>query len=143
MADRKQTPNILNDLLGGGAPPPAPTDTSIPVSQQAGKTARQHTGKTARQPTRKPEGQPAGTEPEQPASEEPKLKATYYLSPGSLEALDEAWLKLRKMARARAQVSKSLIVERAILLAVEELKAKGDKSHIASKLVSQQDSKPS
>lgn len=132
MADRKQTPNILNDLLGGA---PRPADTSIPVSQHTSKPVRQHTGKTARQPTSKTESQPASTE--QPAPEEIKLKATYYLAPAAMDALDEAWLRLRKMAKARAQISKSWIVEQAILLAVEELTAKGDRSQLASKLVRQ------
>jgi hypothetical protein len=106
MADRKQTPNILNDLLGG-TPPPKAKHTSIP--------ARQHTGK--------PASRPASTTAGPQAAEEAKLKATYYLSPGALEALDEAWLSLRKRAKAgdRAKVSKSAIVEQALLLCLGEL----------------------
>lgn len=111
MADRKKTPSVLDELLGG-APAPDAQDTSIPVSQYTSKPARQPASKTAT---------------------EEKPKATYYLSPAAIEALDEAWLTLRKMARPqdRAQVSKSWIVERAILLAVEELQESGDRSRLA------------
>ncbi len=127
MADRKRTPSVLDELLGG-APAPDAQDTSIPVSQHTSKPVRQHTVKTTRQHASKPASQPAS----KPATEE-KPKATYYLSPASMEALDEAWLTLRKMARPqdRAQVSKSWIVEQAILLAVEELKESGDRSRLA------------
>lgn len=101
MADRKRTPDILEDLLGG-AHTPRPEDTSIPVRAQA------------------------------PA--EAKLKATYYLSSEALDALDHAWIMLRKITKSKAQISKSLIVEKAILLAVEELADKGAKSRLASKV---------
>lgn len=130
MVDRKVTPSVLDELLGG-APAPDAQDTSIPVSQHTSKPVRQHTGKTARQSTSKPVGQPAS----KPASEE-KPKATYYLSPEAIESLDEAWLTLRKLARpkARAQISKSWIVEQAILLAAEELKEHGAESRLASQI---------
>ena len=142
MVDRKQTPDVLSDILGGGAPAPA-TNTSIPVSQQDGKLARQHTGKmvrrqdskTARQPTGKTAEQPASKETGQPAGK--PGKATFYLSQEALDGLDEAWLKLRKMAKAeeRGSISKSAIVELAILLAIKDLQDKESRGYLASHLV--------
>lgn len=155
MADRKRTPDILTDILGGGpSPAPAPRpEASIPASQEAGlpvrqdtsKPARQDTGKPASQPTRKPARQQARTPASQQASktaEEPapggdRLKATYYLSSEAMAGLDEAWLQLRRMAKAedRTRISKSLMVEQAILLALEELEAEGAESRLARRLI--------
>ena len=66
----------------------------------------------------------------------PSVKATFYLTKKVLDSLEEARLKLREMARSegRAKITKSLIVEVAIQLALEELEASGEKSPLASML---------
>ena len=143
MPDRKRSPDILGDLLGQK---PAPekdsqeSEASIPVSQDAGIPSSQHTSKPVRQRAGRPARQQASkAAEEEPSGAEQKLKATYYLSPEAMDALEEAWLKLRKMAgqEDRAKVSKSAIVETALLLAVAELEAKREQSQLASKLVGQ------
>lgn len=70
-----------------------------------------------------------------PASR-PSVKATFYLTREVLYSLEEARLKLREMARpeGRAKITKSLIVEVAIHLAIEELEASGEKSPLAGML---------
>lgn len=134
MADRKQTPqNLLDNLLGGGqgAGIPARQDTSTTVTQRASKPVRRPPSKTVEEAPKRP----LETLHRPPEGERPK--ATYYLSQQALDGLDEAWLKLRKMATAedRARVSKSIIVEQAILLALAELEAKGKKSPLAQRLI--------
>jgi hypothetical protein len=120
MAERKTTPNIMGELLGGNPEPAAKQDK--PPKQRAGISVKQYTGTPAQQPT-------ADLKP---------IKATYYFSPETIEAIDEAWMKLRRLAGAgRSSVSKSLIVEKAIQMALKELEHKGDKSQIASMTVSQ------
>ena len=66
----------------------------------------------------------------------PSVKATFYLTKEVLDSLEEARLKLREMARpeGRAKITKSLIVEVAIQLALEELEASGEKSPLAGML---------
>jgi hypothetical protein len=66
----------------------------------------------------------------------PSVKATFYLSREVLFSLEEARLKLRELARpeGRAKITKSLIVEVAIHLAIEELEASGEKSPLAGML---------
>ena len=66
----------------------------------------------------------------------PSVKATFYLSREVLFSLEEARLKLREMAKVegRAKITKSLIVEAAIQLAIEELGASGEKSPLAGML---------
>jgi hypothetical protein len=66
----------------------------------------------------------------------PSVKATFYLTKEVLFSLEEARLKLREMARpeGRAKITKSLIVEAAIQLAIEEMEASGEKSPLAGML---------
>jgi hypothetical protein len=66
----------------------------------------------------------------------PSVKATFYLTREVLLSLEEARLKLRELARpeGRAKITKSLIVEVAIHLAIEELEASGEKSPLAGML---------
>ena len=121
MAERKTTPNIMGELLGEK---PEPTAKQVkPPKQQTSISAQQHTGTTVRQPT----------------GDLKPIKATYYFSPRTIEAIDEAWIKLRRLAgtAGRSSVSKSLIVEKAIQMALKELEHKGDKSQIASMTVNQ------
>lgn len=72
-------------------------------------------------------------------AEEPKLKATFYLSPSTLDALEEAWLLLRRLAILddRSRVSKSLIVELSLLASLQELKEKDKESLLARRLARQ------
>ena len=120
MAERKTTPNIMGELLGGNPEPAAKQDK--PPKQRASISVKQYTGTLA----------------QQPAGDLKPIKATYYFSPETIEAIDEAWMKLRRLAgTGRSSVSKSLIVEKAIQMALKELEHKGDKSRIASMTVSQ------
>jgi hypothetical protein len=66
----------------------------------------------------------------------PSVKATFYLTREVLFSLEEARLKLRELARpeGRAKITKSLIVEVAIHLAIEGLEASGEKSPLAGML---------
>ena len=78
-------------------------------------------------PTRKPVKKPA---------DRPSVKATFYLTREVLFSLEKARLKQREMARpeGKAKITKSLIVEVAIQLAIEDLEASGEKSPLAGML---------
>jgi len=158
MADRKETPDILGGLLGDKKPKapqeknekeeakkPEHHNTGIPEYHKDSKTVKQQ----ARKPSKQPASKPVGRKPQQPdkAYEEAtsdsgevsgeKLKATYYLAIEAVEALEEGWYKLRKMASTdnRTSISKSLIVEIALQIALEELEKSGQKSKIAKKIL--------
>ena len=155
MTPREQTPDVLGKLMGGkrpAAPPPeqeeAPAEkppeqksaesdskaedspeeepqekpTSIPAKQQASKPVSQR--------TRKPKAPPPSDE---------KIKATFYLSLETLDALEAGQLQLRRLAghEKRGKVSKSSIVDLSLWAALEELQAKGEKSQLASMMVKQ------
>ena len=131
MADRKKTPDILGSLLGDTIKPEY-HNTGIPEYHNDSKPVRKSTGKTVSKPTSKPVSQKKA-EPQEPAE---KVKATYYLDTEVVEALEEGWMELRKLAdkKDRGQISKSLIVELALKLALDELKAKGVNSLLAKKV---------
>ena len=104
---RRDTPNLMGDLLSG-------KKASKPVEQQ-------------------------DSQPEEPATRpaEEKLKRTFYLSQAGTNALEELQYHLRRLASQedRGQISYSLIVEKAILLALEDLDENGQASRIASRLL--------
>ena len=131
MDKRQETPDVLGEILGEipAAPPPAKAEPQEqPPSQPTSKPARKQAGKPAKRQARKP------APPAPPMSEEPKLKATFYLSPTTLDALEAGWLQLRRLAVLddRGSVSKSLIVELSLLAALRELRDKAEESQLAS-----------
>ena len=138
MADRKKTPDILGSLLGDTSMPeyhntgiPEYHKDSKPELQSTSKPVRKSTGKTVSKPTSKPVSQKKA-EPQEPAE---KIKATYYLDAEVVEALEEGWMELRRLAdkKDRGQISKSLIVELSLKMALDELKAQGVNSLLAKK----------
>jgi len=133
MADRKELPDIMGGLLNGSAgrkAQPAEQPASQPVSQAAAQPAEQ----PARKPARQPRGKPAKQQPPASPDSEEKAKCTFYLSQETLDALEDGWLQLRRLARDRASVSKSGIVEAALQIALEELAKKGELSELAGRL---------
>lgn len=114
MATRKPTPDILGDLLGE-------------------PSTAQHTGRPVNQSTGIPENQNTRV-PGDPTVE--RVKATFYLHPEVLERLEDSWHHLRKVAKGaeRGKVSKSLIVEVALDLALQDLEGQGKASPLARKM---------
>jgi len=120
MADRKKTPDILGSLLG---------DTSKTEYHNTGIPEYHKASKPELQPTIKPVSQKKAEE----AGPAQKVKATFYLDAQAVEALEAGWMELRKLAdkKDRSQISKSLIVELALKLALEDLEKKGADSSLA------------
>lgn len=131
MADRKKTPDILGSLLGDTIKPEY-HNTGIPEYHNDSKPELQPTIKTVRKPTSKPVSQKKA-QAEEPAE---KVKATFYLDSKAVESLEGGWMELRKLAdkKSRGQISKSLMVELALQMALEDLQKKGSDSLLARKL---------
>jgi len=123
MAERKKTPDILGSLLG---------DTSKPEYHNTGIPEYHNDSKPVRKPTSKPASQKKDRDQE-PAG---KVKATFYLDSKAVESLEDGWMELRKLAdkKSRGRISKSLIVELALQMALEDLRKKGSDSLLAKKL---------
>lgn len=129
MADRKKTPDILGSLLGDTSKTEY-HNTGIPEYHNDSKPELQPTSKPVRKPTSKPVSQ---KKPEaQPAE---KVKATFYLDAEIVEALEDGWMELRKLTdkKDRGQISKSLIVELALKMALEDLEKRGAESLLSIK----------
>lgn len=124
MADRKKTPDILGSLLGDTSKPEY-HNTGIPEYHNDSKPVRQSTSKPARQ--KKAQAQAPDTAPAE------KVKATFYLDAKTVEALEDGWIQLRKLADNRGRISKSLIVELALDMALEELEKRGSESSLYKK----------
>lgn len=161
MRDRKKTPDILGSLLGDTSKPeyhnagiPVHHNDSMPELQPTSKTVRKSTGKPVSKPTSKPAGQKkaeaedlggetVSPPPSKPARQKKaqapntapaeKVKATFYLDAKIVEALEDGWIQLRKLADNRGRISKSLIVELALDMALEELKKKGSESSLCKR----------
>lgn len=132
MADRKKTPDILGSLLGDTSKPEY-HNTGIPEYHNDSKPELQSTSKPARKTTSKPVSQKKKAQDQEPAE---KVKATFYLDSKAVEALEDGWMELRKLAdkRSRGRISKSLMVEMALQMALEDLQKKGSDSLLAKKL---------
>ena len=139
MADRKKTPDILGSLLGDTSKTEY-HNTGIPEYHNDSKPELQPTSKPVKQPTIKPAGKPTSKPVSQKKAqaEEPaeKVKATFYLDSKAVESLEDGWMELRKLAdkKSRGQISKSLMVELALQMALEDLRKKGSDSLLAKKL---------
>jgi hypothetical protein len=131
MADRKKTPDILGSLLGDTSKPEY-HNTGIPEYHNDSEPELQPTSKPVRKRTSKPVSQKKALA-EEPAE---KVKATFYLDSKAVESLEDGWMELRKLAdkKGRGRISKSLIVELALQMALEDLRKKGSDSLLAKKL---------
>ena len=131
MAERKKTPDILGSLLGDTSKPEY-HNTGIPEYHNDSEPELQPTSKPVRKRTSKPVSQKKALA-EEPAE---KVKATFYLDSKAVESLEDGWMELRKLAdkKGRGRISKSLIVELALQMALEDLRKKGSDSLLAKKL---------
>lgn len=144
MAKRRTTPDVLSDVLGDmpatpaqekkpqappGMEPTEPADESKAEEQQG-------RGEAPAKPKKAPAKATKPT-PEKPAEPVEKHAATFYLTPDSIDALEETWIKLRRLKKkgSKKDVSKSKIVELALQAALEEFEEKGKQSNVAKQLV--------
>lgn len=138
MVARKETPDILSDVLGAkplstpavkakatASRKPEHHNTSIPEDGNTSKTAKQQIVATPVNSAADEEGD--------------KVKVTFYISSDAVQSLEDAWLSLRKLTkqRTRRSTSKSKIVEAAIRMAAQDVADKGEQSRFVDALVRQ------
>jgi len=146
MVARKETPDILSDVLGGkplNAPATKAPKTSTPEhhntgTQSSGKSEHHNAGETERLNAGTLAHQQAPAEPLAPAADDDadKVKVTFYISSDAVESLENAWLSLRKLTKQRTRrgTSKSKIVEAAIRMAAQDVADKGEQSRFVDAL---------
>ena len=67
-------------------------------------------------------------------ADEWKERATFNLSSSTLENLDDAWLKLRRKLKGEQRISKTLIVEVALEMALQDFEANNESSELYKQL---------
>ena len=75
-------------------------------------------------------------QPDLPAPKNPQVEATYKLSPETVGAVTDAWNQLLRMAQTEdmGEVSPSLIVDKALQMALQQLQAEGSASELVKQL---------
>lgn len=144
MVARKETPDILSDVLGA-----KPLNALNVKSPKAVKPEHHNTVVTAHHINRTPALHNTPLPAEQPplaGSASPtgeadgdKVKVTFYISSDAVESLESAWLSLRKLAKkgTRRSASKSKIVEAAIRMVAQDVAEKGEMSQFVGTMVKQ------
>lgn len=133
MGDRLETPDIMSSLM------------SEPSKQENNKEIKQESA--PRKKAIKPSSNKAvlkqmlldGTDEETAILEEPKEKATFNLPVRTLRDLEDKWMEIRRLSGSK-QISKTLIVEKAIEMALAEFDLKKQIGKFYCKLVSNKDS---
>lgn len=107
---RAPTPNIMESLMKGEEEikPPSNNYCKQEKDIESNKAIKQESGKE---------------------------KATFNLSLSTLEVLEDAWIKLRRNVKGGQRITKTLIVEKAIEIALNELEACGEESELHKRLV--------
>lgn len=129
MGDRLETPDIMSSLM------------SEPSKQENNKKIKPES--TLRKKAIKPSSHKAvlkqmlldGTDEETAILEEPKEKATFNLPVKTLRDLEDKWMEIRRLSGSK-QISKTLIVEKAIEMALAEFDLKKQIGKFYCKLVS-------
>lgn len=134
MGDRQSTPDIMASLMDMGA-----------EKEESNKAIREVGNKTIKQPSNKaikPDNNKAiqmrfdsMVEDVPTKLEEPKEKATFNLPVKLLRELEDKWMEIRKLSGSK-QISKTLIVEKALELAFAEFDLKKQIGSFYSKLAS-------
>lgn len=132
---RKSTPDIMAGLMTGAT-------TSTAIEQDVAKAAEHDNHKAIMQNINK-QGIPAqprtiklesNKEINAPVAEALKEKTTFNLSQSTLAALEDTWMKLRKKLKGETRVTKTLIVEKAIEMAIKDFETKSELSELFLKL---------
>jgi hypothetical protein len=104
-------------------------NTSMPLPQYTGEPASQHPSLPAQQQNTTPASQPAGIPVSQQAS---KIKATFYLHPSQIKALEEIKFKLSQ--KYNIKVDKSFLVRFALKSLINEFEEKEQESLLIKSL---------
>jgi acyl-CoA thioesterase len=133
---RQQTPDIMANLMSGASGHIASEQVNHKeIKQVEGKTSKQahdftsESNKTIKLPKNKTIEQDGHIE-----INTMKEKATFNLSLSSLEALEDAWIKLKRQFKGEQRITKTAIVEAALELCIAELEEQGNESSLFKRL---------
>lgn len=132
--NRKNTPDILNNLMGGITIEQESMQAIQPVNNKTIMQDIDELSATANHKAIKPESMNAV---KTVMPETRKEKTTFNLSESVLIELEDAWIKLRrKLGKGEQRITKTLIVEKAIKIALADLESRSELSDIFVELKS-------
>jgi len=126
----ENAPTSLADFQDGEGPETTELEGVQVIERQDVKASEPQSAKTLKRQSVK------ASKPSGEAEKNLDQRLTLYLSEEAFDSLENAWLRLRKLAKSgdRKRISKSLIIEEALLIALEEFEAKGEKSRLVKAL---------
>lgn len=143
MANRRQSPDILAQVMEGNLKTIEPESNKV-IEPENNKATTRVDGKAIKQvdlsqeidKADRQESNIATTHVDNKAMKQEgnntmslvKEKTTFNISVSTLEKLDNLWMNLRKRLKDKGRVTKTLIVERAIELAIQEFEKEGEVS---------------
>jgi len=131
MPDRKKTPSVLDELLGGASAQEPESKPSVPTE---GQKARSTEVQRARRPASR---KSASTEVQKEANTEvQKIKTTFLFSRQAISRLEACWYEMR-CSSGRKDISRSQIIEQALEQALEEYDQLKERSKLAQYWLSQ------
>lgn len=130
MNNRLVTPDIMSNLMSGASE----EKSSKKIKQE--KTRNKKAIKTANNKPVLRQMLLDGTHEQIEIPEEPKEKATFNLSVKILRELEDSWMEIRRLSRNK-QISKTLIVEKALEMALAEFGLKKQIGKLYGKLVNE------
>ena len=125
MSERQATPDLLGKLMSGTE---QQEESNKAISIADGKAIKPESNKTIRPAHHKAIKEESNKAIKQ-AAEAYKEKATFNLSKTLLSELEDVWADFRRELDSK-QISKTLVVEAALRLAFDELKAKRQESKL-------------
>ena len=126
MKNRKGTPDIMDELMITGT-------ATVTQEQESNKAMKQEnqSSNTANSSANNNASFNASNKTIINAGKE---KVTFNLSADAIEILEEAWIKLRRKFKGEQRITKTLIVEKAIEIALEDLETKSELSDLFMRL---------
>jgi len=124
--NKVRTPDILGSVMGTAIKP----ESHKAIKQVINKTVKQVSNKPAPGETSNKYCKPESNK----ATELDKEKTTFNLSSNLIDRLEDSWLKLRRRFKGEQRITKTLLVEKAIGLALNDLEANNESSRIFKEL---------
>lgn len=120
--NKMRTPDILGSVMGAARQPESNKaikhNKPLPIKPACNKAVAVEANNTYCKPE------------SNKAAEQDKEKTTFNLSSDLLERLEDSWLKLRRRFKGEQRVTKTLLVERALELALDDLESNNESSDI-------------
>jgi hypothetical protein len=132
---RKNTPDIMGNLMTGATVSKETQEESVKaINIENNKELIQKTSTMANSIGNTAINHESVKEIKQTMGAQPKEKTTFNLSLSTLEELEDLWMRLRKKLKGEQRITKTLIVEKAIEMAINDFESKSELSELYKRL---------